>query len=139
MTSPNEAGGVTLFVAWKACSGQVILISIGVGLTQDQGLGVNFGRAIVCSGGADRILSNAVTEVFTLISFRGETIDTNLSRFLAGATTATATAITPAARHWWVMLSNLSNLLALRSLISHFSRTRPWEYQYIGTAVAASY
>ena len=104
MTSPNEAGGVTLLVACKARSSQVIPISIGVELTRDQGLGVNFGRAIVYNGGADRILSKLSLRFCTLISFRGEATDTSLSRFIAGATTATATAITPAARHWWVML-----------------------------------
>ena len=63
------------------------------------GLGVDFGHAIVYIGGASRVLSNAVTEVFTLISFRGEAIDASLPRFLAGATTATTAAIAPAARH----------------------------------------
>lgn len=62
-----------------------------------------------------------VAEVFTLIVLQGEAIDTSLSCFLAAASKTTATAITLAARHWWAMLSNQSNLLVLRFLISHFS------------------
>ena len=46
---------MALFVAWKARSGQVILISNGVGLTRDQGLGVDFGHAIIYIGGASRV------------------------------------------------------------------------------------